>query len=282
MMLGLPVLAAGATWSMGPVGAGGARWRRTAVARRATVGYAVPATLDAALRDGPLPGSFRLLATGGAPVTPAVVGRLLNAAPRARVVGVYGLTEALPVATVEGPDVLQHSRSGAGLLVGRPVPGTRVGVDDAGELWVAGPQVATGYLGGPPLDRVLTGDLARLTADGQVELLGRGKDMLLRGVTNIYPALVEPLVEAEPLVTEAAMVGVADPSTGDERVVLVVAPVPGTSPARVRAALRRRLPQMLDAAWLPDEVVVVRALPRAGRAGKVDKAALRTGLRLDR
>jgi hypothetical protein len=42
------------------------------------------------------------------------------------------------------------------------------------------------------------------------------------------------------------------------------------------------LPQLLDAGWLPDEVVVVPALPRAGRTGKVDKAALRTGLRLDR
>ncbi len=279
MMIGLPVLAAGATWSLAPVGACGATWRRTAVARRATVGYAVPATLDAAARDGALPGSLRLIATGGAPVTPAVVARLAAAAPRARVVGVYGLTEALPVATVEGPDVLQHSASpGAGVLLGTPVPGTRVGVDEAGELWVSGPQVATCYLGEPPLHRVLTGDQGRLLPNGDLELLGRGKDMLLRGVTNIYPALVEPLVEAEPLVAEAAMVGVADHSTGDERVVLVVAPTSGTTAAQVRSVLRRRLPELLDAAWLPDDVVVVPALPRSGRAGKVDKVALRTGL----
>ena len=74
------------------------------------------------------------------------------------------------------------------------------------------------------------------------------------------------------------MVGLADQGTGDERVVLVVAPAPGTSAVRLRAALRRRLPELLDAAWLPDDVVVVPALPRAGRAGKVDKAALRAGL----
>ncbi len=279
MMLGLPALAAGATWSVAPVGASGPTWRRTAVERGATVGYAVPATLDSAVDAGPLPGSLRMLATGGAPVTPAVVARLHRAAPRARLLGVYGLTEALPVATVEGPDLLRHSETeGAGLLLGSPVAATTCGVAANGELWVSGPQVATGYLGHPPLDRVLTGDQARLLPDGRLELLGRSKDMLLRGVTNIYPALVEPLVEGEPEVTEAALVGRADPRTGDERVVLVVVPAPGVGEARVRSTLRRRLPALLDAAWLPDDVVVVAALPRTGRANKVDKAALRAEL----
>ncbi len=279
MMLGLPVLAAGATWSVAPVGARGPTWRRTAVERGATVGYAVPATLDAAAEDGPLPGSLRMLATGGAPVTPGVVARLSDAAPRARVLGVYGLTEALPVATVEGPDLLRHSRiPGTGLLLGRPVDGTTCGVDDRGELWVSGPQVATGYLGEPPAERVRTGDQVRVLADGRLELLGRAKDMLLRGVTNIYPALVEPFVEAEPDVAEAAMVGRPDARTGDERVVLVVVPAPGVGAAGVRSTLRRRLPQLLDTAWLPDEVVVVQALPRTGRARKVDKALLRARL----
>ncbi len=282
LMIALPTLAAGATWSPAPVGADGARWRRTATRARASVGYAVPTTLHAATRAGPLPGCLRLLATGGAPVTPAVVGGLRAAAPLARVIGVYGLTEALPVATVEAEDLLAHAENlGAGVLLGDPVAHTQVGVDDEGQLWVQGPQVG-GYLDSTP-GRVLTGDLVRVLPGGRLELLGRAKDMILRGVTNIYPALVEPVVEAEPQVAQAAMIGVPHPVTGDERVVLAVVPAGSTRPGSAEsvepdvlvADLRRRLPQLLDAAWLPDEIVVLDSLPRSGRAGKVDKQALR-------
>lgn len=280
LMLGLPVLAAGATWSFAPLGADGPTWRRTAAARGATVGYAVPATLDQAAAAGPRPDTLRLLVTGGAPVTPAVVRRLQVVAPRARVVAVYGLTEALPVATADGEELLQHARhEGSGLLLGRPVGGSRVGVDTGGELWVSGPQVTPGYLGQAPGDRIRTGDLARVLPDGRLELLGRAKDMLLRGVTNIYPALVEPLVEAEPGVLAAAMVGLPDPRTGDEQVVLVLVPEPGTDGAALRRKVERRLPALLDAAWLPDHVLVQPDLPRVGRSAKVDKAVLRKRVR---
>ena len=104
MMLGLPVLVAGATWSFAPLGADGATFARTAARRSASVGYAVPATLAAAAATGALPATLRLVALGGAPVTPAVVHRLQVALPGARVLAVYGLTEALPVATADGAD----------------------------------------------------------------------------------------------------------------------------------------------------------------------------------
>ncbi len=241
MMLGLPVLVAGATWSFAPLGADGATFARTAARRAASVGYAVPATLAAAAATGALPATLRLLALGGAPVTPAVVRRLQVALPGARVLAVYGLTEALPVATVDGAELLDHAtRPGAGLLLGHPVPGTGVEVDDTGQLHVAGPQVSPGYLGQPPSapsGRVATGDLVELLPDGRLELRGRVKDMLLRGVTNIYPALVEPLLETLPGVAAAAMVGLPDPITADEVVVLVVVPAAGAT-----AGARRRRP----------------------------------------
>lgn len=278
LMIALPTLVAGATWSAAPLGAPGPLWRRTATARRATVGYAVPATLAAAAADGPLPTTLRLLATGGAPLTPTVVRAVARSVPRARVVGVYGLTEALPVATVDGPDLLAHHSTGEGLLLGAPVPGTRVGTTAAGELWVAGPQVSPGHLGSPPHTRVHTGDLGRVLTDGRLVLLGRAKDMIVRGVTNIYPALVEPLVDAEPGVAHSALVGIPDPHTADEAVLLAVVPTPGTDPHRLRARLRRRLPDLLDAAWLPDDIVTVPDLPRSGRSAKIDKDTLRSRL----
>ncbi len=279
MMLGLPVLVAGATWSFAPLGADGPTFARTAAERSATVGYAVPATLDAAAASGALPASLRLLATGGAPVTAAVVRRLVVAVPGVRVVGVYGLTEALPVATVEGDELLAHARvPRAGLLLGRPVPGTTVEVDDDGQLLVAGPQVSPGYLGEEPLTRVATGDLVRVLPGGRLELRGRAKDMLLRGVTNIYPALIEPLVETIPGVAAASVVGLPDPVTADEQVVLVVVPAPGAS-VSLADDVRRALPGLVDAAWLPDHVLTRPSLPTAGRSRKVDKTALREQVR---
>jgi acyl-CoA synthetase (AMP-forming)/AMP-acid ligase II len=279
MMLGLPVLAAGATWSFAPLGADGPTFARTAAARWATVAYAVPATVDAAVASGALPASLRLVVMGGAPVTAAVVRRVVEALPGARAVGVYGLTEALPVATVESDALLAHARvPRAGLLLGRPVPGTRVQVDDAGQLLVSGPQVSPGYLGEEPLDRVATGDLVRELPGGLLELRGRAKDMLLRGVTNIYPALVEPVVEALPGVAAAAVVGLPDPVTADEQVVLVLVAAPG-APATLADDVRRRLPGLVDTSWLPDHVVVHDALPTSGRSRKVDKDALREQVR---
>ena len=275
MMIGLPVLVAGATWSFAPVGADGARLARTAAERAATVLYAVTATVDAAAASGALPRTLRLVAMGGAPVTPAVVQRVRDAVPSARVLGVYGLTEALPVATVDGDELLAHARvPRAGLLLGRPVQGTRLEIDGAGELFVSGPQVSPGYLGGPPLDRVATGDLVARLPGGRLELRGRAKDMILRGVTNIYPALVEPLVDRLPGVAASALVGLPDPRTADEEVVLVGVPVQGDGRG-LADDVRRRLPAVLDAAWLPDHVLGEPELPTSGRSAKGDKDARR-------
>jgi len=100
-------------------------------------------------------------------------------------------------------------------------------------------------------------------------LAGRATDMIIRGRTNIYPGLHEPVVARLPGVHQAVLVGVPD-AIGDEEVVLALVGEPGAA-QRVRAAL----PGVLDAAALPDRVVQLAALPLAGRTRKVDRAALR-------
>jgi acyl-CoA synthetase (AMP-forming)/AMP-acid ligase II len=145
-------------------------------------------------------------------------------------------------------------------------------VDERGELHVSGPNMARGYAGGPEFTEHATGDLARLSG-GRIVLVGRSKDMIIRGSTNIYPGLYEPAVAALPGVAAALMVGVPD-EIGDERVVLALVPAPDAGPGlagRVRAAL----PSLIDAAALPDEVVVLDALPVAGRTRKPDRRAVR-------
>ena len=94
-----------------------------------------------------------------------------------------------PVASVDMMEKLAWQ--GEGDLVGAPLPGSRARIGEDGELYVAGDQLCDRYLGSKSLTEVATGDLARLDDDGRIVLLGRVKDMIIRGRFNIYPALYE-------------------------------------------------------------------------------------------
>jgi len=100
-------------------------------------------------------------------------------------------------------------------------------------------------------------------------LAGRSKDMFIRGTTNVYPGLYEPIIAGLPGVRDAAMVGIAN-EIGDDEIVLVLVV---DAESRVRE-VQRALPGLIDAAVLPDRVVSVGAFPTSGRASKLDRAAL--------
>ncbi|WP_344922830.1 class I adenylate-forming enzyme family protein [Streptosporangium oxazolinicum] len=262
LMLGLPALLAGATWSL----PGGGDLAAELAARRATHTFAVPVHLDRLLRETPrLPGTLRYLLLGAAPAPPGVLRRAIEAGPE--VLSVYAMTEALPIAIASAREKLAHSE---GDLLGAPLPGVGVRVAEDGELFVSGPHLARCYLGEEPLREVATGDLVRLEGDRLV-LLGRKKDMILRDGVNIYPGLYESGIAALPGVAEAAIVGLSDPETGDEEVVLAVVPEDGYD----EGLLRKALPEIVDAAALPDRIEPLDAFPRSGRADKLDRAALR-------
>ncbi|MFI6509702.1 class I adenylate-forming enzyme family protein [Streptosporangium sp. NPDC050855] len=262
LMLGLPALLAGATWSL----PGGGDLATELAERRATHTFAVPVRLDRLLRETPrLPATLRYLLLGSAPAPPGVLRRAIEAGPE--VLSVYAMTEALPIAIASAGEKLAHD---GGDLLGTPLPGVGVRIAEDGELFVSGPHLARCYLGEEPLSEIATGDLVRLDGDRLV-LLGRKKDMILRDGFNIYPGLYEPGIAALPGVAEAAIVGLADPETGDEEVVLAVVPDGGYDEAR----LRRALPGIVDAAALPDRIEPLDAFPRSGRSDKLDRAALR-------
>ena len=228
-----------------------------------------------------LPEHVRCVLLGAAPVLPPLLRRVLAAAPGAEVLSVYGMTEAAPIAVVTAQEKLAHAAAGVpGDLLGRPLDGVRARIAADGELMVAGPQVA-GYLGEPPPIEVGTGDLATLDERGRLVMLGRKKDMIIRGGVNIYPGLYEPLVAARPGVAEAVMVGVPDQATGDERVVLAVVPDTGAPAdlADLARRLHRDLPSVIDSYALPDRIVLLPAMPSAGRTRKPDRAALREAVR---
>lgn len=231
----------------------------------------------------PLPGSLRNILLGSAPVTPAFLRELTaRAAPSTRILCLYGLTEAGPVTAATAGEKLAWDRGGD--LVGRALPGMSLEIDgdEPGEVLVRGPSLYAGYLDQSPRsgDQPLrTGDLGFLhqTPDGPVlALAGRAKDMIIRGGVNIYPGTLEPGLRAledrgERLLRDAVLVGLWNPRTQDEEVVLAaeaLAPAPNSS--RILALARAFCGP--DAG--PDHLILLEELPTRGRQNKVDRAAI--------
>ena len=261
LMVGIPALIAGAHWVLPPAGAdpGAKPDKYVPLLTDADVLFAVPAALDALLGAG-LPSRLRLVLVGGAPVLRPLLERVRAQLPATGIRAIYGMTEILPVAIADGDEKLAFT--GEGDYVGELMSAITARIDD-GELVVAGAGLA-GYLGEEPLTELRTGDLARLEND-RVILGGRAKDMFIRGTTNVYPGLYEPVIAGIPGVSEAALVGVPNEIGDDELVLAIVGDA-----SRVRAAL----PGLIDAAVIPDRIVVMDALPKKGRSQKLDRAAL--------
>jgi long-chain acyl-CoA synthetase len=159
----------------------------------------------------------------------------------------YGLSEASPV--THSTPALARRKPGS---IGLPLPdtdmkivdledGTReVGINEEGELCIAGPQVMKGYwnradetaiaLRADDAGRtwLYTGDVARMDEDGYTYIVQRKKDMIIVAGFNVYPSEVEGVLYAHPSVLEAAVVGVPDAYRG-EVVKACVVPKPGAT-----------------------------------------------------
>jgi acyl-CoA synthetase (AMP-forming)/AMP-acid ligase II len=118
-----------------------------------------------------------------------------------------------------------------------------------------------------------TGDLGFLGEDGNLRLVGRLKDMYIRGGYNVYPAEVESVLTDHPAVGRAAVVGAPDAGLGEVGVAFVV-PAPGADPgALTRDALRAWCRARIADYKAPDRVVLVEDLPATSML-KIDKRAL--------
>ena len=144
----------------------------------------------------------------------------------------YGQTEASPIITFtvggrpdRGPG--RHggpADPGAGGQAGRPGDRRRsCGTSEAGELCVRGHCVMAGYYNNPEATAraidgdgwLHTGDLARRRDDGNYRIVGRSKEMIIRGGENIYPAEVEEFLHHHPAVAEVAVAGLPDAKYGE-------------------------------------------------------------------
>ncbi len=206
--------------------------------------------------------------SGSAPVTHTLLQRVVDSGAD-DAFGVYALTEVAPVAAVSAAEKSAFVAAGRrGDLLGRPLPGVCVTTGADGQLLVDAPSMCDRYLhetGGTA--RVVTGDLGRVEA-GTVVMHGRAKDMVLRRAENVYPGLYEPALHVSG-VRLAVLVGVPA-ADGDERLVALVEPEPGTERAVVHERLGPVLAAMGSAS--PDAVLFA-PVPAAGRSRKPDRSA---------
>jgi acyl-CoA synthetase (AMP-forming)/AMP-acid ligase II len=228
-----------------------------------------------------LPESLRLMILYSAPVTTGVLERIHAIAhPQLQVLCAYAMTEMAPVSWIDSRD--KCAWSGDGDVVGPICPGVDYRIDERDELHLRGDNMHRGYAGidAERIEWHATGDLARVDDQGNIVLMGRAKDMIIRGDFNLYPGLYEETVSRVAGVGACAFVGCPDAVTADERVVLFVEPDARLTrdDERLVRDLRRQLQQgelRIDRKALPDEIRVLDRLPRSGRSNKIDHIALR-------
>ncbi len=226
----------------------------------------------------------------GSPVSPHLLGEVRRTCD---VEVAYGLTETGPTVTVTRPGDPPDRRVET---VGRPLAGVEVRIVDlgtgelhgreaVGELAVKGPNVMAGYHRMPaetrrsftPEGYLLTGDLAMVDEDGYVRIVGRRKEMIIRGGYNIYPREVEDVLRAHPGVEEVCVVGVPHEILG-EAVCACVVPSEGAI-LRGEDILEFARRQMADYK-VPDLVRFFDVLPLTA-SGKVKRRELAQVVALD-
>jgi acyl-CoA synthetase (AMP-forming)/AMP-acid ligase II len=188
---------------------------RAHIARHGVTRLLLPPVLAEALADAPLPASVTTVFTGGGPVFPDVVERLIAHNPALRVMAVYGSTEAEPIAELEVSALSPADRAridgGEGLLAGPPVSAVRVRIVDD-EILVAGEHVVETYV--DPADNAATktrdaegtiwhrtGDGGRFDAAGRLWLLGRTQGR----IEGLWPFAIEVAARSWPGVRRAAL-----------------------------------------------------------------------------
>ncbi|WP_051897900.1 non-ribosomal peptide synthetase [Sciscionella sediminilitoris] len=250
---------------------------------------AVPSALSAVLEHGEVRLRAEQVVLAGEALPGYLMHRIERAIPGARIANIYGPTEATVYAAAWYGAVPEREGRAAEPPIGKPLPNTGAYILDAalrplpvgvtGELYLAGPGLARGYLGrrGLSAQRFLadpygdgtrmyrTGDLARWNEHGEIVYLGRADDQIkIRGFRVELGEVESALAEAEG-VAQAAVV------FRDGRIAGYVVPLAGhdIEPAELRTRIASRLPDYM----VPSAIVVLDALPLNAN-GKLDRKRL--------
>ena len=246
-------------------------------------------SLAAALEAEPerarsLRGRIRFGISGGSPL-PAPVHSALKTLIECPVYEGYGLSETSPVVSFNQAEFGMVLGS-----VGRVLPGVQVQVrcpqgsecapGVSGQLWVRGENVMAGYWNNPAATAEVfdgewfaTGDVARVDEQGNIFIVDRIKDMVLRNGYSVYPREIEDVLYTHEQVQSVAVLGVPDERVGEE-VVAVVMPRPGADEGVLQAELNALARTRLAAYKYPRRYVMVESMP-LGPTGKILKRDLR-------
>ncbi len=225
--------------------------------------------------------SLRLTVAGAAPC-PWEVLKEWHARTGTRILRGYGMTEIpRPISyflddPADFPDV-----------VGRAIPGVKIRVvDDAGrslpygevgEMWIKSPTAMDGYLDAPEETQAVstdgwieTGDLASMSREGFIRIVGRKRERILRGGFSVFPQEVEAVLLSHPAVAEAAVIGVPSHDLGEEvNAFVTLKPTPETTAEELIDHCKEHLAQYK----FPRRVTILDELPK-GTTGKVLKVEL--------
>lgn len=258
---------------------------------RATTLMGVPTFYTRLLKDArftrDLVGHMRLFVSGSAPLLAETHAQFEQLTGH-RILERYGMTET----NMNTSNPYEGARRAG--TVGLPLPGVEVRITNArtgaplpqgqiGDIEVRGPNVFQGYWQMPEKTAqelrsdgfFITGDLGRIDSDGYVSIVGRNKDLIISGGYNIYPKEIELVLDAQPGVSESAVIGVPHPDFGETVLGILVAK-PGDTPdlAQIEAAIAHSLARFKQ----PQQLVVLPELPR-NTMGKVQKNVLRDQFR---
>jgi acyl-CoA synthetase (AMP-forming)/AMP-acid ligase II len=265
---------------------------------RVTVTNLIPTMLNAMLNDPSLQlhryTSLRLILSGGAPISPDSVRRIITAFA-CDYVQTYGMTETSPYLTLSIPKAHMKNWSEDKLLAvrsktGRPFmavelrvvreDGSEVSKNnlEVGEIVVRGSTVTPGYWKKPMETEMTiregwlhTGDLAVIDDEGYVNIVDRKKDMIITGGENVYSTEVENVLYEHPSVLECAVFGVPDIRWGEAVTAAVVLRRGYRSTAEDLIEFSRTRIAHYKA---PRAIRFLTELPKTG-SGKIQKKALR-------
>jgi long-chain acyl-CoA synthetase len=223
--------------------------------------------------------SLELCVSGGAAM-PVEILRGFEEAFGCKVLEGYGMSETCAIASFNRPD--RERKPGS---IGIPVPGVEMKLVDGdgnevpqgevGEILIRGPVVMKGYWNRPDATAetidsdgwLHSGDMATVDEDGFYFIVDRKKDMIIRGGFNVYPREIEEVLYEHPAVAEAAVVGVAHESLGEE---VAAAVALKTGQEATVEELRAYVKERVAAYKYPRLVWITESLPK-GPTGKILK-----------
>ncbi|MFO7581106.1 AMP-binding protein [Guyparkeria sp.] len=263
--------------------------RQSATVLAGTPGLLIPLAGQPWLAEAP---ALRVVTNSGGHLPADAVRGLRKARPATRLYLMYGLTEGFRATYLPPDEVDRHPGS-----IGYPLPETPIGLVDGeghllgrgqtGELVQGGPLVALGYINDPEASArrfrpppvgwpdtndarvVFSGDRVHQDADGRLFFVGRIDEQIKVAGFRISPEEIESVALSAPGVTEAVALGRPDPASGNQRLILHVAPL-NVDVDTLRHHLRRHLAPYQQ----PAEIHRHASLPRSDN-GKLDRRQLR-------